>query len=171
MKINHTFKERFWKKVDKSGGDDACWNWTRSLDGCGYGNISSGCGKNYRAHRASWFMVYGEIPLGKIICHRCDNPRCVNVNHLFLGTDAINVHDRGIKRRTSRGTYHSQFLPSEKMARNGKQNGRAILNPDQVAYIRENAKPYKMTRRLLAKRFGVSRTTIDYVLSGKSWRM
>lgn len=171
MKINETFEERFWSKVDKSGGDSACWVWTASKDGCGYGTISSGFGKKiYRAHRASWFMKNGEIPIGKIICHRCDNPQCVNVDHLFLGTDYINAKDRDAKGRTSRGKRHSKFLPSHKMARFGTKNGRAILTLEQVAYIRENAKPYKVTRRFLAKKFGVGKTAIDYVLSGKSWR-
>jgi hypothetical protein len=169
MKINKTFEKRFWSKVDKSGGNNSCWVWTGSKDSWGYGTIFSGYGKNLRAHRASWFMKNGEIPKGKIICHKCDNPPCVNVNHLFLGTDSINAKDRNAKGRTSRGERHSKFLPSHKMARIGSKNGRAILTPEQVVYIRENAKPYGVTRRFLAKKFGVGKTTIDYVLCGKSW--
>lgn len=90
-----SIQERVNKNVDKSSG---CWVWQRCTDGDGYGMIKVK-GKTKRTHRAHWEEHNGTIPEGMYICHTCDNPPCVNLEHLFLGTSVDNNKDRDLKHR------------------------------------------------------------------------
>jgi len=89
------FMERFWNKVNKSG---KCWEWTAGKDSKGYGLFKLN-GKMVLAHRRSWILTNGEIPLGMGILHKCDNPSCVNPKHLFIGNHQTNMADRDLKER------------------------------------------------------------------------
>lgn len=82
--------ERFWSKVNIV--EKECWEWQASLDYFGYGNFYAD-GKNCRAHRYSWTIHKGNIPKGLLVCHKCDNPKCINPDHLFLGTHLDNAFD------------------------------------------------------------------------------
>lgn len=85
-------EERFWLYVQKS---DGCWNWTGGLSSKGYAILKGegGDGKRLQSSRVSWEIHNGPIPPGLFVCHRCDNPKCVRPDHLFLGTQTDNMQD------------------------------------------------------------------------------
>lgn len=100
----------FWRDVEVA---DKCWIW-RGRTHRGYGKLSYTPASGERkkdmfAHRASWLLHYGELPLGKCVLHKCDNPSCVNPIHLFLGTHDDNMKDMAVKGRgnnQNRGKTH-----------------------------------------------------------------
>lgn len=97
--------QRFWRYVDKSAGEFACWIWIGSCATSGYGQFKTRTEagiKNWRAHRFSYTLAFGEIAEGEFICHRCDNPRCVNPAHLFSAPPAVNTADGRMKGRIVR---------------------------------------------------------------------
>lgn len=129
--------------------ESGCWEWTGSRDMEGYGRIH-GIG---RAHRLAYERFKGEIPPGKVVMHSCDNPPCVNPDHLFVGTPADNKSDSVNK---GRHAFRAR-------------NGRAKLTEEQVAEIRTLAVPYKVTYRMLAKRFGVGIPEINDIVNYRKW--
>lgn len=97
------FADRFWSCVDKNGPvhptlGTRCWVWLRGCNRFGYGAFTV-AGKGQRAHRVSWEMAHGPIPDGLWLLHKCDNPKCVNPDHAFLGTALENARDREAKGR------------------------------------------------------------------------
>lgn len=97
-----TVAQRFWRQIEKS---DGCWNWAGLRNKFGYGRLTSS-GKGARdlvAHRVSWEFHHGQIPNDLCVLHKCDNPPCVNPDHLFLGTKADNNADKVAKDRQARG--------------------------------------------------------------------
>jgi hypothetical protein len=108
-------------------------------------------------HRAAWILNHGEIGSESKVCHTCDNPPCVNLRHLFVGTDADNAADKVRKGRQWRGT--------------GTKNGMAVLTEDQVREIRSiYQRKYGFGCHVLARKYGVHNTTIKYIVNGKTWR-
>lgn len=99
-------KKRFLVKVRKT---DACWVWEGSQASNGYGSFS--IKKSIRAHRLSWMLYRGDIPAGLFVCHKCDNPPCVNPAHLWLGTNQENVIDSVKKGRWLLGRKKSTHCP------------------------------------------------------------
>jgi hypothetical protein len=83
--------ERFWSKVDKT---ENCWEWTGALTPNGYGRLA-----HEGAHRVAYRLTYGDFDQGLFVCHRCDNPKCVRPDHLFLGTQFDNMRDCSTKGR------------------------------------------------------------------------
>jgi hypothetical protein len=143
--------ERFWSKVDRSGGADACWEWQGSTNGkTGYGKVVIR-GTTLYTHRVAFAMAHGD-PQGKEVCHNCpggDNPRCCNPDHLWPGTHAENSADMVQKGRSASGEAHSQ----------------AKLAADQIQAIRESIE----YQRVIAERNGVSTTTVSNIKSEKVW--
>lgn len=153
-KIRIPIKQRFWLKVEKT---DDCWNWTGCRNKHGYGMIGEGGsnGRGILSHRLSWELHNGEIPQGIEVCHKCDNPTCVNPNHLWLGTHAENMRDRSIKGRA----YGAK----------GECNGKAKLNRKLVREIRDLYKTGEFSHTGLAETFNVSKASIYYIVNNKSW--
>lgn len=137
-----------------------CWEWVGAKSG-GYGSF--GVEKRIlRAHRFMWAAVNGAIPAGMCICHRCDNPACVNPGHLFLGTNHDNVMDRVAKGRS---------VVSEAFVRTsapGERNRHAKLTEADVLRIR-SLRGSHSTRQLMAM-YGVTKTAINKIVNRTAWR-
>ena len=100
--LKQTQLDSFLSKVDRSGGIDSCWNWTGSRKAIdSYGKFPLGK-KFYIASRLAYYICYKKDPADWLVCHKCDNPLCVNPNHLFLGTHSDNMHDMKMKGRAPR---------------------------------------------------------------------
>jgi len=84
---------RFWAKVNIKGPND-CWVWKAACTPSGYGVFGFDGTNAHRAHRVAWKITYGSIPEDMFVCHHCDNKKCVNPVHLFLGSNSINQLDR-----------------------------------------------------------------------------
>jgi predicted XRE-type DNA-binding protein len=145
---------RFWIRVDYSGGPEACWRWTGHISENGYG-IASINGKGYKAHRVSYFVEHGQIEDDRFVLHRCDVRCCVNPAHLFLGTPKDNSQDAVRKGRNTK-LY-------------GEQNGKARLTRAAVLAIRRICKRGGVYQKTVAKQFGVSEATVSYVVNGGRW--
>lgn len=154
-KTAKTLEQRFLEKVNMLGESD-CWNWEGACYSNGYGQIAIALGakckrKNLLAHRVSYTLYCGEIPDGMVICHTCDNPRCVNPNHLFLGTQQENLADMTSKGRRK---YPVDFGGSNR-----------ILNEDSVLEILLSGD----TSASLSRKYGVTDAAIRAVRNGITW--
>ena len=148
--IKKPLAERFWAKVDVRGPGE-CWAFTGSPGMHGYGVIRDK-NKQRRAHRVSYELSKGEIPEGMVVCHSCDNPPCVNPNHLFLGTVQANNRDMDRKGRRN-------------VARGSDRRG-SKLTDDLVREIRASHE----SNRELAARFDLHMNTIYNVRIRRTWR-
>lgn len=197
--------QRFQSKI--KGSDAAycyrsgsfCWEWTGGRTGNGYGGFNMRK-KVIPVHRLAYFLRYGAIPDGLHVCHRCDNPICINPGHLWLGTSAENMRDKCEKGRhdCGRGDRHGFRLHPERVSRGERHGSRtkpectargerhgSRTKPERVprgerngnaklkdADIPEIFKMRKgeMTQREIAEAFCVDKSTISGILSGKSRR-
>ncbi len=130
---------------------NGCWEWTGPQDGKGYGRLNAG-NKRHLAHRYSYELYLGPIEKDYLVCHKCDNPLCVNPEHLFIGTHQDNMTDMVNKQRNTRGQ--------------DKHN--AKLTSEDVIIIRKllAAGAYQ---RVIAERFGVERKCISDIKTGRNW--
>ena len=128
-----------------------CWEWTACRDRNGYGRFQVD-GQTELAHRVSHELHHGKIPQGLLVCHRCDNPRCINPEHLFLGTQADNMADMN-----TRGRHDP---------RKGTSNAWARLSNNDICAIRA---AIGVRQADLAKKYGVGQSQISRIRSGERW--
>ena len=142
-----SLEERFFEKVKKG---DGCWEWTANKNNKGYGMLGGPKtpdrkGRLMLAHRVSYRLAYGGIPKGKWVLHRCDNPGCVNPDHLFLGNNVANVRD-----------MHS------------KGRGWGGIGPE-TAYAILWCSASEMPRKKIMDEYGVSLHVVKDIVSRRSW--
>jgi hypothetical protein len=149
VRQRRSLDERFWPKVRKT---DGCWEWTAAKYHDGYGAFVVRRGALRRAHRVAYVLSGGRIPLGACMCHRCDNRACVRPDHLFIGSPATNMADMLSKGRGN---------PPR-----GERSGTHKLSASAVVDIARSGG----LRDALAAKYGVSKSTISRVRSGRGWR-
>lgn len=148
-----SLQTRFWSKVKMEPG--GCWLWTGAHNGVGYGQISAGPGRKglLLAHRLIWTWLFGDIPDGMYICHRCDVPSCVRPSHLFMGTSKENHEDC-----ISKGRHNI-----------GDRNGQTKLTAEQVNEIRSRVRRGE-SQTSLAQEFGVSSGNVGHIARNDTWK-
>lgn len=148
-------KERFLSKVDVRS-DDQCWPWLAGIKskktGFTYGSYYFRS-KHDLAHRASYYIFNGDIPEGMFVCHKCDNPICVNPNHLFIGFPVDNTQDKFIKGRAN--------MPK------GEQRSKVLKDSDVIA-IRDMAQT--MSYKEIALLFPISPSSIRDIIKIRTWK-
>ena len=150
MEVSMNPMQRFWQKVDRRGADE-CWIW-RGRIRKNYGEFqvtSGGKKRTFRAHRVALGGLEPVFPQ-LFVCHHCDNPGCVNPDHLFVGTQKDNAQDALMKGR--------HYV--------GEKNGRSKLTKENVKEILAS----DLNGKQLADKFGVTRSTINNVRRGDTWQ-
>lgn len=148
--VSSGLAERVNANIITSDDISSCWEWSGCRFTTGYGCVT-GEGKNVGAHRLVWEMHNGmKIPEGLLVRHSCDNRACCNPYHLSVGTVQDNSDDMVLRRRQAQGEYHG-------MAKLTLEEAQAIVDSD-ASYSQ------------LAKRYGLTKTTIGAIKTGLSWR-
>lgn len=158
---------RFWSNVAFTANPNVCWEWTGMLSKPEpYGRFSLK-GKKYSSHRLSYFLSNKEDPKELLVLHKCDNHKCVNPNHLFLGTNADNMVDKIKKGRLKAFPKGQKRKDSEK--RPGTLNHMAKLTEINVLDIRDSYSKGEKRRFELAKEYKVSEKLIANIVNRKTW--
>lgn len=139
-------QEKFWSLVNKT---DSCWDWAGTLWASGYGRFIFN-GKSDRAHRVSWVLSGKSLLPEDCILHRCDNRKCCNPDHLFIGTRAENNYDKTIKGRQSKG----------------EDFARAVLKETDIIEIRSSVKSIDELMVI----YGVSWSHINNIKRFRKWK-
>lgn len=145
-----TWLDFFESRIKKT---EYCWNWNGSKTVLGYGILRINKKRVY-AHRQSYSHYKGEIETGHVVMHSCDNPSCVNPEHLFCGTQLDNIKDMHFKNRHAKG----QMIPN------------SIFDEDKIKLIRSLYIPWKFGCKKVADLVGSDRKHIWQIISGKIWK-
>lgn len=161
---------RFWAKVDRSGGSDACWPWIGAT-AHGYGQFHVAAGSpNQRAHRVSLALSGRAIPAGMCVCHSCDNPPCCNPDHLWLGTVMDNTQDAARKGRLATGERNSSLRHPERLnPARGESSGRAKLTEADILAIRHAFAVDGVAKAEIGRKYGVTQPNIHAIVRGRTW--
>lgn len=141
-------EERFWSKVIKYKEEGACWIWIGGIRHRQYGGFKWHR-KTIAAHRVAYILSYGPIPRGSLVCHHCDNERCVRPGHLFLGTAKENTHDAMRKGRLLTGNAKFTYA--------------------QAQEIRKRYAEGNVTSRQLGKEYGTDHSVILDIVQHKTY--
>jgi len=144
-----------------------CWEWEENgLNNRGYGQFSVNH-QNTTSHRLSYRIFCG--PIGALdVCHKCDNPRCCNPNHLFLGTEKDNMADKIRKCRCAKGVFNGANTKPYMIPR-GENHGASKLTECKVHKIRallENG----VVQEVIARQFGINQTAVGFIKRRKNWK-
>ncbi len=148
---NRPIQDRFFEKILKT---ENCWFWIGWRNSSGYGQLNNK-NKHVLAHRVSWELHKGTIPEGLCVLHKCDNPICVNPDHLFIGTHKDNSMDR-----TRKGRNADQH---------GERSARAKLKEGQVREIICRYKSQNISQIELGKEYQISQQTVSAILCKERW--
>ena len=155
--IEQKYIDNFWKKVDKTTNSNGCWLWTKCCDRDGYG-VTGGPLQKYfktdRVHRVSAALAGMDITTKPVVRHMCHNVKCLNPDHLKLGTHAENEKDKIEAGRNLFGEKHHQ----------------ARLTENDVREIRSKYSSGKYKQWELGKMYGISRPAIGYIVYNKTWQ-
>lgn len=152
--IKIPLENRFWGKVKKK--KNGCWEWVGALNSDGYGVIDVN-GKTKRVHRIIFLLVKGiSLEPEQKVCHKCDNPVCVNPNHLFIGTQKDNMSDMLIKNRAS--NYFTK---------KGVEHPNSKFSSNDIKKIKQMSKT--LSQQKIAEQFGVVQQTISRIITGKRY--
>jgi hypothetical protein len=150
----------FWMKVDQTGD---CWNWVAAVNHAGYGLFSVEK-KSRLAHRVSWVIHHGEIPIGCQVLHKCDNPSCIRPSHLWIGKYVDNMRDMHSKMRSAHHRYGSKHLPRGEF-HHFHNSGHKIT--------REIARKIRSeigTQREVSGKYLVSKSLVSLIRNNKIWK-
>ncbi len=160
-------ENRFWSKVDIRGDND-CWNWLAGKTKKGYG-LFKAYKKTWQAHRFSYFLSRNITNTELYVLHSCDNPACVNPNHLRLGTHIDNMNDRMIRERTPKGIKNGSKTHPERVVK-GEDSYRTNLKNEDVIKIKTLLIKDILSLVEIAKLFNTTPKVIGYIKSGHTWK-
>lgn len=158
------------KLYENKGADGECWEWLGNRNNQGYGVITrliNGKKKVMSAHRVSYELVHGEIPANMCVMHSCDNRCCVNPSHLSVGSWGDNNSDRSRKGRSGSRQYSDEDRAKYSKMLSGEGNPAAKITESIARSIKYDHP--ELTGAEMARRLGLSKTTVNQIRSGKSW--
>lgn len=165
MSISYPIAVMRQKLLDRSETmwDTGCREWKGAKNENGYGRVWDGERLVY-THRAMWECEKGPIPLGMSICHQCDNPRCIEIDHLFCATHQENMRDCDQKRRRKNGAAKRRGQPSPVR---GEKHGLVKVTEEQVRAILRDHKDWPA--KAVAQKFGISDSLVYGIRGGRNW--
>ena len=181
MPLKRSVLARFSEKVSKV--PSGCWLWNGARNRDGYGVIGVSNKKRAQgAHRVAYELYVGYIPRGKMVCHECDNKRCVNPKHLYIGDAFTNARDAVLRGQQAKGARHGSHTHPERWvrgdrhylrrypwkAKRGSSNGNSKLSAENVCEIRRRCAAGE-SQSNVARRFRIAQCTVSAIVLRRLW--